>query len=90
MKSLIRSATDLSNAGSREAHQNQKVLRQERKSNKAGFEVITDAKKVWEKLRRGDIKRDEKQKLMKEIMELIEGRVGDVSFLEKAYEEIVW
>jgi len=65
--------------GSREAHQNQKVLRQERKSNKAGYEVIIEAKKIWEKLRRGDIKRDEKQKLMKEIMVLIEGRVGDVS-----------
>jgi pumilio family protein 6 len=57
------------------------VLRQERKSNKPGYEVLTEAKKVWEKLRRGDIKRDEKQKLMKEIMEMIEGRVGDVSVL---------
>ncbi|KAJ2957959.1 hypothetical protein NQZ79_g6437 [Umbelopsis isabellina] len=69
---------------SREAHQNQKVLRQERKSNKPGYEILTEAKKVWEKLRRGDIKRDEKQKLMKEIMEMIEGRVGDLIFKHDA------
>ncbi|KAI9282497.1 armadillo-type protein [Umbelopsis sp. AD052] len=69
---------------SREAHEKQKVLRQERKSNKPGYEVITDAKKIWEKLRRGDCDRDERIKLMKDIMELIEGRVSDLIFKHDA------
>ena len=43
------------------------------------MKLLQKQRRVWEKLRRGDIKGEEKKKLMKEIMEHIEGRVGDVS-----------
>lgn len=40
--------------------------------------MMTNAKKVWEQLRRGDISRDEQKNLMAKMMNIIGGRVQDV------------
>lgn len=40
--------------------------------------MITQAKKIWEQLRRGDIERDEQKQLMEKIMKIIGGKVQDV------------
>ena len=40
--------------------------------------MITEAKKIWENLRRGDIERDETKELMQKIMKVITGHVQEV------------
>jgi pumilio family protein 6 len=61
-----------------EARNEQKSTRFERKSHDKSFEMITNAKRVWEQLRRGDISRDEQKDLMAKMMNIIGGRVQDV------------
>jgi hypothetical protein len=61
-----------------EARSEQKSTRLERKSHDKNYEMITQAKKIWEQLRRGDIGRDEQKQLMEKIMKIIGGKVQDV------------
>jgi hypothetical protein len=63
----------------------QKSTRFERKSHDKSFEMMTNAKKVWEQLRRGDISRDEQKNLMAKMMNIIGGRVQDVCLLKSTY-----
>lgn len=67
-----------------EARNEQKNTRIERKSHDKNFEMITQAKKVWEQLRRGDISREEQKQLMEKIMNIIGGKVQDVIFKHDA------
>ncbi|KAI9486076.1 MAG: armadillo-type protein [Benjaminiella poitrasii] len=67
-----------------ESRNEQKNTRQERKSHDKNFAMITQAKKVWEQLRRGDISRDEQKSLMEKIMKIIGGKVQDVIFKHDA------
>jgi pumilio family protein 6 len=62
-----------------ESRNEQKNTRKERKAHDRSFDMITEAKKVWEQLRRGDIKREEQKALMEKMMSIIQGRVQDVS-----------
>ncbi|KAI9249049.1 armadillo-type protein [Sporodiniella umbellata] len=67
-----------------ESRNEQKSTRIERKSHDKNFEMITQAKKVWEQLRRGDISRDEQKQYMDKIMKIIGGKVQDVIFKHDA------
>ncbi|EIE84752.1 hypothetical protein G6F46_001905 [Rhizopus delemar] len=67
-----------------EARNEQKSTRLERKSHDKNYEMITQAKKIWEQLRRGDIGRDEQKQLMEKIMKIIGGKVQDVIFKHDA------
>jgi pumilio family protein 6 len=66
---------------SREAHAKQKALAKERKAAKPNADVIERSKKLWEKLRlKSHIQKDERKELVKELFEIIEGRVKDFVF----------
>jgi pumilio family protein 6 len=66
---------------SREAHAKQKALAKERKAAKPNADVIERSKKLWEKLRlKSHIEKDERKELVKELFEIIEGRVKDFVF----------
>ncbi|KAI8098000.1 armadillo-type protein [Gilbertella persicaria] len=67
-----------------ESRNEQKNVRIERKSHDKNFEMITQAKKVWEQLRRGDIDREEQKTLMNKMMNIIGGKVQDVIFKHDA------
>ncbi|KAI8979604.1 armadillo-type protein [Mycotypha africana] len=67
-----------------ESRQEQKNIRNERKSHDKNYEMITQAKKVWEQLRRGDIEREEQKALMAKMMGIIGGKVQDVIFKHDA------
>ncbi|KAK4512687.1 Mitochondrial import inner membrane translocase subunit tim8 [Mucor velutinosus] len=67
-----------------ESRNEQKSTRWERKSHDKNFEMIVQAKKVWEQLRRGDISRDEQKALMAKMMSIIGGKVQDVIFKHDA------
>ncbi|KAI9495154.1 armadillo-type protein [Zychaea mexicana] len=72
------------NDSSASRHHQQKNLKQERKGNDRHFEMITEAKKIWENLRRGDISRDETKDLMQKIMNVITGHVQEIIFKHDA------
>ncbi|KAF7724022.1 hypothetical protein EC973_001429 [Apophysomyces ossiformis] len=67
-----------------DSRREQKAVRHERKAHDRSFEMITEAKKIWETLRRGDIKREEQKQLMEKIMNVITGKVQDVIFKHDA------
>lgn len=62
-----------------DARNEQKSTLYARKSQDKNFEMIANAKRTWEQLRRSDINRDEQKNLMAKMMSLIGGRVQDVS-----------
>ncbi|RDA82848.1 hypothetical protein CP532_0947 [Ophiocordyceps camponoti-leonardi (nom. inval.)] len=69
---------DRNNLSSREAHAKQKQLAQERKAAKPLADEVHRTKKIWERLRkRSDVPKDERQKLVKELFDIISGRCRD-------------
>ncbi|OOQ90503.1 protein PUF6 [Penicillium brasilianum] len=69
------------NSNSRESHQKQKVLQQERKAAKPNADMIARSKKLWEQLRRkSHVPLEQRKKLIKELFEIITGRVRDFVF----------
>ena len=63
---------------SRESHQKQRVLAQERKAAKPNAEVFARAKKIWERLRlQSHVPLPERKKLVAELFEIITGRIKD-------------
>ncbi|KAF2266812.1 ARM repeat-containing protein [Lojkania enalia] len=71
----------LNATSSREAHAKQKALAKERKAAKPNAEIIERSKKLWEKLRlKSHVPKDERKELVKELFEIITGRVQDFVF----------
>lgn len=69
------------NNNSRESHIKQKALQQERKSAKPNADIIARSKKLWEQLRRkSHVPLEQRKKLVKELFEIIDGRVRDFVF----------
>jgi pumilio family protein 6 len=63
---------------SREAHLKQKALVAERKAAKPLADHLARTKKIWERLRRkSHVPKEERQKLVKELFEIITGKVKD-------------
>ncbi|KAK4906496.1 Pumilio y domain member 6, partial [Elasticomyces elasticus] len=66
---------------SREAHVEQKRVKQERLNAKPNSDLILRSKKLWEKLRlKCHVQKDERAKLVAELFEIITGRVKDFVF----------
>src|ERR1700761_7336571 len=66
---------------SRESHQKQKALTANRKASKPNADEIISAKKLWERLRRkSHVQKDERQKLVAELFDIITNRVHDFVF----------
>ncbi|KAH6861136.1 armadillo-type protein [Alternaria rosae] len=66
---------------SREAHAKQKALARERKAAKPNADIIERSKKLWEKLRlKSHVDKEERKGLVKELFEIITGRVKDFVF----------
>ncbi|KAF7719396.1 Uncharacterized protein PECH_004891 [Penicillium ucsense] len=69
------------NNNSRESHIKQKALQQERKMAKPNADMIARSKKLWEQLRRkSHVPLEQRKKLIKELFEIITGRVRDFVF----------
>jgi pumilio family protein 6 len=63
---------------SKEAHAKQKALAQERKAAKPNADSIGRSKKIWERLRRqSHVPLEERKALVKELFEIISGRVKE-------------
>lgn len=68
-------------SNSREAHAKQKALAKERKNAKPNADVIERSKKLWEKLRlKSHVDKEERKELVKELFEIVTGRVKDFVF----------
>ncbi|KAK5055412.1 hypothetical protein LTR84_013162 [Exophiala bonariae] len=66
---------------SREAHAKQKQLTSERKAARPNADSIYRSKKIWERLRRkSHVPKDERDQLVKELFEIISGRVAEFVF----------
>ncbi|KAF2706579.1 ARM repeat-containing protein [Pleomassaria siparia CBS 279.74] len=66
---------------SREAHAKQKTLAKERKAAKPNADIIERSKKLWEKLRlKSHTEKEERNKLVVELFEIVTGRVKDFVF----------
>ncbi|EPS32220.1 hypothetical protein PDE_07180 [Penicillium oxalicum 114-2] len=69
------------NNNSRESHIKQKALQQERKMAKPNADMIARSKKLWEQLRRkSHVPLEQRKKLIKELFEIVTGRVRDFVF----------
>src|ERR1700761_3771412 len=66
---------------SREAHAKQKALTQDRRAAKPNADSIARSKKIWERLRRkSHVPKEERDELVKELFQIISGRVKDFVF----------
>ncbi|KAJ5698587.1 hypothetical protein N7462_000592 [Penicillium macrosclerotiorum] len=66
---------------SRESHIKQKALQQERKAAKPNADIVARSKKLWEQLRRkSHVPLEQRKKLVKELFEIVTGRVRDFVF----------
>jgi pumilio family protein 6 len=66
---------------SREAHAKQKELARERKASKPNADEIQRAKKLWERLRiKSKVNPEERAKLVKELFDIVLGRVKEFVF----------
>ncbi|KAI9782963.1 MAG: pumilio domain member 6 [Geoglossum umbratile] len=66
---------------SKEAHEKQKILAQERKAAKPNADLIHRSKKIWERLRRkSHVPPDERNELVLELFGIVTGRVKDFVF----------
>ncbi|KAJ5218514.1 uncharacterized protein N7498_000613 [Penicillium cinerascens] len=74
-------ADEAKSNASRESHAKQKALQQERKAAKPNADQIARSKKLWEQLRRkSHVKLEDRKKLIKELFEIVTGRVRDFVF----------
>ncbi|KAF2653910.1 ARM repeat-containing protein [Lophiostoma macrostomum CBS 122681] len=72
---------NLNATSSREAHAKQKALAKERKAAKPNANEVERSKKLWEKLRlKSHVEKEERKTLVKELFEIITGRVKDFVF----------
>ncbi|KIX94470.1 uncharacterized protein Z520_09856 [Fonsecaea multimorphosa CBS 102226] len=73
--------TYLNGQTSREAHAKQKALAHDRKAAKPNADSIARSKKIWERLRRkSHVPKQERDELVKELFQIISGRVKDFVF----------
>ncbi|KAF9696080.1 hypothetical protein EKO04_006186 [Ascochyta lentis] len=80
-KEISSKLADMHASNSREAHAKQKALAKERKNAKPNADVIERSKKLWERLRlKSHVDKDERKELVKELFEIITGRVKDFVF----------
>jgi len=64
--------------------QAQKQLKNERKAQNPSYEIIREAKEIWETLRLKRNTKDERKQLMERLMKIIRGRVQEIIFKHDA------
>lgn len=69
---------------SREAHKAQRVVQDQRRAAKPHSNIIVDAKRVWSMARQKNISTTERKKHIKELMDVIRGKVKDIVFKHDA------
>ncbi|KAG1883578.1 hypothetical protein F4604DRAFT_257831 [Suillus subluteus] len=62
----------------RESHKVQRVLQERRRAAKPHSQLLADAKRVWSLARQQSIPSAERQKHVKELMKVTQGRVKDI------------
>ena len=62
----------------------QKALQQERRAAKQHADVLAIAKPLWAQARKKDCAREERKKIISQLMDVIRGRVRDVVFKHDA------
>jgi pumilio family protein 6 len=62
----------------RESHKVQRVLQEQRRAAKPHSQLLTDAKRVWSLARQKNIPSTERQKHVKDLMKVIQGKVKDI------------
>ena len=60
--------------------QAQKQLKNERKAQNPSYEIISEAKEIWETLRLKRNTKEERRELMDRLMKIIRGKVQEVIF----------
>ena len=68
----------------RESHKAQKALQEQRRASKPHSSLLASAKKVWSLARQKNIPTSERQKHVKELMDVIRGKVSDIVFKHDA------
>lgn len=68
----------------REAHKAQKVLLEQRKAQKPNSELLTSAKRTWALARQKEIPKQEREKHIKALMDVIRGKVQEIVFKHDA------
>ncbi|KAH0544097.1 hypothetical protein FGG08_001715 [Glutinoglossum americanum] len=77
---IPRSTTN-SSSKSKESHEKQKLLAQERKAAKPNADLIHRSKKIWERLRRkSHVPCDERRELVAELFGIVTGRIKEFVF----------
>ena len=64
--------------GARESHKAQKVLHEQRRASKPHSNLLAEAKRIWALARQKNIPTTERQKHVKELMDVIRGKVTDI------------
>lgn len=62
----------------RESHKVQRVLQEQRRAAKPHSQLLTDAKRVWSLARQKNIPSTERQKHVRDLMKVIQGKVKDI------------
>ncbi|KAK7045679.1 Pumilio y domain member 6 [Paramarasmius palmivorus] len=68
----------------RESHKAQKALHEQRKAAKPHSQLLSDAKRIWSLARQKNIPASERQKHIKDLMNVIRGKVKDIVFKHDA------
>ena len=69
---------------SRQAHLKQKAQLLERKSAKPNAEIIFQAKSLWNQLNRKKLEKAKRQEIVKELFNVVQGHVVDITFKHDA------
>lgn len=75
--------TDICSLGY-ESHQTQKQILAQRKASKPNAAMMEQAKRIWASARKRDLPRAEREKLCKQLADLINGKVVEVVFKHDA------
>ncbi|OSD07729.1 ARM repeat-containing protein [Trametes coccinea BRFM310] len=68
----------------RESHKAQKALLEQRKAAKPHSALLTDAKRAWTLARQKNLSKEERNKHIHELMDIIRGKVKDIVFKHDA------
>ncbi len=71
-------------AAAKESHKAQKALQVQRKAAKPHSSLLADAKRLWSLARQKSIPTKERQKHVRDLMDLIRGTVHDIVFKHDA------
>ena len=69
---------------SRESHKAQKAIQATRRAQKPHSSLLTNAKSIWSLARQKNIPSAERQKHIKDVMDVMRGRVKDIVFKHDA------